>query len=52
MPKLADWVDRNLPLSHHGKPEDFRHAVLLVAPVAGRCITGQTIITDGGWTAR
>ena len=32
--------------------EDFVGAVLWLVSDAGRYVTGQTIVIDGGWTAR
>jgi NAD(P)-dependent dehydrogenase (short-subunit alcohol dehydrogenase family) len=50
--KLARWVESNTPLPSKGSPGDFAGAVLLLASPAGAYITGQTIVVDGGWTAR
>ena len=52
VPKLAEWVSRNTPTPRLGTPQDFSGAVLLLASDAGSYITGQTIVIDGGWTAR
>lgn len=46
------WLRRNTPLPYHGSVEDFGGAVLWLASDAGRYVTGQTIIIDGGWTIR
>lgn len=46
------WLGRNIPLPHDGEPEDFVGSVLWLASDAGRYVTGQTIVVDGGWTAR
>ncbi len=46
------WLRRNIPLPHEGTPEDFVGAVLWLVSDAGRYVTGQTILVDGGWTAR
>ncbi|HUE59333.1 MAG TPA: SDR family oxidoreductase [Acidimicrobiales bacterium] len=46
------WLRRNTPLPYDGEPEDFAGAVLWLASDAGRYVTGQTIVIDGGWTAR
>ena len=46
------WLRRNTPLPYHGGVEDFGGAVLWLASDAGRYVTGQTIIIDGGWTIR
>jgi NAD(P)-dependent dehydrogenase (short-subunit alcohol dehydrogenase family) len=48
----GSWLRRNTPLPHSGTADDFVGAVLWLAGDAGRYVTGQTIIIDGGWTAR
>ena len=55
----ALWQDEALvarrleqtPLARLGEPEDIAGAALLLASPAGRYITGQTIVVDGGVTA-
>jgi NAD(P)-dependent dehydrogenase (short-subunit alcohol dehydrogenase family) len=47
-----NWLRRNTPLPLDGTVEDFAGAVLWLVSDAGRYVTGQTIIVDGGWTAR
>jgi NAD(P)-dependent dehydrogenase (short-subunit alcohol dehydrogenase family) len=46
------WLRRNTPLPGDGTPEDIAGAVLWLVGDAGRYVTGQTIVVDGGWTAR
>lgn len=46
------WLRRNIPLPVSGSAEDFVGAVLWLASDAGRYVTGQTVVVDGGWTAR
>jgi NAD(P)-dependent dehydrogenase (short-subunit alcohol dehydrogenase family) len=46
------WLQRNTPLPTEGNVEDFVGAVLWLVSDAGRYVTGQTIVVDGGWTAR
>lgn len=46
------WLRRHTPLPYHGTVEDFGGAVLWLASDAGRYVTGQTIVIDGGWTIR
>lgn len=46
------WLRRNTPLPHSGTAQDFVGAVLWLASDAGRYVTGQTILVDGGWTTR
>jgi NAD(P)-dependent dehydrogenase (short-subunit alcohol dehydrogenase family) len=50
-PKVNDWILRNTLLPRHGQPDDFDGALLLLASDAGRYITGQRVVVDGGWTA-
>lgn len=51
VPKVQDWILRNTLIPRHGQPDDFDGALLLLAGDAGRYITGQRIVVDGGWTA-
>jgi NAD(P)-dependent dehydrogenase (short-subunit alcohol dehydrogenase family) len=46
------WLRRNTPLPVDGNVDDFAGAVLWLVSDAGRYVTGQTIVVDGGWTAR
>ncbi len=46
------WLARHTPLPDEGCAEDFVGAVLWLVSDAGRYVTGQTIVVDGGWTAR
>jgi NAD(P)-dependent dehydrogenase (short-subunit alcohol dehydrogenase family) len=50
--RSANWLRRNTPLPADGTAGDFTGAVLWLASDAGRYVTGQTIVIDGGWTAR
>jgi len=47
-----EWLRRNTPLPYDGAPDDLVGAALWLASDAGRYVTGQTILVDGGWTAR
>jgi len=51
-PKGADWLQRNTPLPYEGRAEDIVGTVQLLVSDAGRGTTGQTLVVDGGWTAR
>jgi NAD(P)-dependent dehydrogenase (short-subunit alcohol dehydrogenase family) len=51
IPKIQEWILRNTLIARHGQPEDFDGALLLLASDAGRYITGQRLVVDGGWTA-
>lgn len=42
---------RSVPLGRLGTPDDLRGAVALFASDAGRWITGQNLVVDGGWSA-
>jgi NAD(P)-dependent dehydrogenase (short-subunit alcohol dehydrogenase family) len=46
------WLQRNTPLPGDGTVDDLVGAILWLAGDAGRYTTGQTIVVDGGWTAR
>jgi NAD(P)-dependent dehydrogenase (short-subunit alcohol dehydrogenase family) len=50
--RQGSWLRRNTPLPGDGTPEDVAGAVLWLVGDAGRYVTGQTIVVDGGWTAR
>jgi NAD(P)-dependent dehydrogenase (short-subunit alcohol dehydrogenase family) len=51
VPKIQEWILRNTIIQRHGQPADFDGALLLLASDAGRYITGQRVVVDGGWTA-
>lgn len=40
-----------VPLGRLGRPEDLRGAVAMFASEAGRWVTGQNLVVDGGWSA-
>lgn len=46
------WLARNTPLPGEGTVDDLVGAVLWLVSDAGRYVTGQTVVVDGGWTAR
>ncbi|CAO5154180.1 Short-chain dehydrogenase [Frankia sp. AiPs1] len=50
--KGGAWLRRNTPLPTEGTADDVVGAVLWLVSDAGRFVTGQTVVVDGGWTAR
>jgi NAD(P)-dependent dehydrogenase (short-subunit alcohol dehydrogenase family) len=48
----ADIVDRIAALHRVGEPMEVAGAVVFLASPAASLITGETILIDGGWTAR
>jgi NAD(P)-dependent dehydrogenase (short-subunit alcohol dehydrogenase family) len=47
-PGWVEYLCERIPLGRPGAPEDLDGALLLLASDAGRYITGQTILVDGG----
>jgi NAD(P)-dependent dehydrogenase (short-subunit alcohol dehydrogenase family) len=50
--RFRAWLQRNTPLPADAGFGDFAGAVLWLASDAGRHVTGQTIVVDGGWTTQ
>ncbi|WEK52574.1 MAG: SDR family oxidoreductase [Candidatus Kaistia colombiensis] len=48
----ADVLDRIAALHRIGQPKEVSGVVVFLASDAASMITGQTILVDGGWTAR
>jgi NAD(P)-dependent dehydrogenase (short-subunit alcohol dehydrogenase family) len=48
----AAYLRRNIPLPKEGTADDVVGAVLWLAGDAAAYVTGQTVVVDGGWTAR
>ncbi|WP_036495579.1 SDR family NAD(P)-dependent oxidoreductase [Nocardia sp. BMG111209] len=46
------YLRRNTPLPTEGTADDLIGAISWLAGDAARYVTGQTIVVDGGWTAR
>lgn len=46
------FVRSNTPIPRMGEEHELDGALLLLASQAGSFITGQSLIVDGGWTAR
>jgi NAD(P)-dependent dehydrogenase (short-subunit alcohol dehydrogenase family) len=51
-PKAEAALRQQTPLGRIGEPEDVAGAAVFLASPAGRYVTGQTIIVDGGTMAR
>lgn len=49
--KASAYLRRNTLLPVEGSAEDMVGTVLWLVSDAGRYVTGQTIVVDGGWTA-
>ena len=47
-----DVIERIAALHRIGRPMDVAGAVVFLASPAASLITGDTILIDGGWTAR
>jgi len=50
--RLVDTVERIAALHRIGEPMEVAGAVVFLASPAAALITGETILIDGGWTAR
>ncbi|WP_369255517.1 SDR family NAD(P)-dependent oxidoreductase [Streptomyces sp. R35] len=50
--RAAEYLRRNTPLPKAGTADDIVGAILWLAGDAGSYVTGQTVVVDGGWTAR
>ena len=48
----ADVLERIAALHRVGEPMDVAGAIVFLASPAASLITGQTLLIDGGWTAR
>ncbi|MCB2112778.1 MAG: SDR family oxidoreductase [Parvularculaceae bacterium] len=47
-PKIEAMISKTLPLRRFGEPDDIAGAAVFLAAPAGRWMTGQQIIIDGG----
>lgn len=47
-PKIEQSIARTLPLRRFGEPDDIAGAAVFLASPAGRWMTGQAIVVDGG----
>lgn len=50
--RATEYLRRNTPLPKEGTPDDIVGAVVWLAGDSGSYVTGQTVVVDGGWTAR
>jgi NAD(P)-dependent dehydrogenase (short-subunit alcohol dehydrogenase family) len=50
--KASEYLRRNTPLPKEGSAQDIVGAIVWLAGDAGSYVTGQTVVVDGGWTAR
>jgi NAD(P)-dependent dehydrogenase (short-subunit alcohol dehydrogenase family) len=48
----VEYLRRNTPLPKQGTDEDIVGAILWLAGDSASYVTGQTVVVDGGWTAR
>ena len=48
----ADVIERIAALHRLGQPMDVAGVIVFLASQAASLITGETILVDGGWTAR
>jgi NAD(P)-dependent dehydrogenase (short-subunit alcohol dehydrogenase family) len=48
----AEVIERIAALHRIGQPREVADAVVFLASDAASLITGQTLLIDGGWTAR
>jgi 3-oxoacyl-[acyl-carrier protein] reductase len=51
-PELRERFEAGTPLRRVGRPEDAAELVAFLCSPRGGWITGQTIVSDGGWSVR
>jgi len=51
-PAFLDWVLNRIPLRRLGTVDEVARTILFLASPAASLITGESLATDGGWTAQ
>jgi NAD(P)-dependent dehydrogenase (short-subunit alcohol dehydrogenase family) len=51
-PRMRSLIENQLPLRRFGEPDDIGGIAVMLASGAGRYITGQSIVADGGYMIR